>query len=210
MTVNQRIGWDPLARQIRSWEFDSEGGFGEGKWSRDGERWVIKHTGVRPEGRPPRPRNIMSRERPTWCAGSRPTGSSATRPFPEERSLRAGPRPARRRRSSRPARRQLPPHRTRRGARDESQVLTRRARRVPGGSARRRADLGATASAVAVVRGGGGGGFRGGGGLRRRLPRRLWRRLWRRLPRRLWRDVVVRPDALVQSRAARMGATARA
>jgi uncharacterized protein (TIGR02246 family) len=30
MTVSQRIGWDPLARQIRSWEFDSEGGFGEG------------------------------------------------------------------------------------------------------------------------------------------------------------------------------------
>ena len=43
-----RVG--PVARQFRSWEFDSEGGFGEGKWSRDGERWVIKHTGVRPEG----------------------------------------------------------------------------------------------------------------------------------------------------------------
>src|SRR5207253_5440776 len=41
MTVSQRIGWDPLARQIRSWEFDSEGGFGEGRWSRDGERWVV-------------------------------------------------------------------------------------------------------------------------------------------------------------------------
>src|SRR5262249_53712459 len=36
MTVSQRIGWDPLARRIRSWEFDSEGGFGEGTWSRDG------------------------------------------------------------------------------------------------------------------------------------------------------------------------------
>ena len=23
MTVTQRIGWDPAARQIRSWEFDS-------------------------------------------------------------------------------------------------------------------------------------------------------------------------------------------
>ena len=32
MTVTQRIGWDPAAKQIRSWEFDSEGGFGEGTW----------------------------------------------------------------------------------------------------------------------------------------------------------------------------------
>ena len=50
MTVNQRIGWDPAAKQIRSWEFDSEGGFGEGKWGGDGDRWVIKHTAIRPEG----------------------------------------------------------------------------------------------------------------------------------------------------------------
>ena len=27
-----------LAKQVRSWEFDSEGGFGEGRWSRDGRR----------------------------------------------------------------------------------------------------------------------------------------------------------------------------
>jgi uncharacterized protein (TIGR02246 family) len=50
MHVTQRIGWDPVARQFRSWEFDSEGGFGEGRWSHAGEAWVIKHTGVRPEG----------------------------------------------------------------------------------------------------------------------------------------------------------------
>jgi uncharacterized protein (TIGR02246 family) len=46
----QVIGWDPVAKQIRSWLFDSVGGFGEGKWSlRDG-RWVVRssfvlHTG---------------------------------------------------------------------------------------------------------------------------------------------------------------------
>ena len=37
LTVTQRIGWDPVADHIRSWEFDSEGGFGEGKWGGDGE-----------------------------------------------------------------------------------------------------------------------------------------------------------------------------
>ena len=51
MTVTQRIGWDPVARQVRSWEFDSEGGFGEGKWSRDGERWVVKSHGRPARGR---------------------------------------------------------------------------------------------------------------------------------------------------------------
>jgi uncharacterized protein (TIGR02246 family) len=50
MTVSQLVGWDPVAREFRSWEFDSEGGFGEGHWSRDGNRWVVKESGVRPEG----------------------------------------------------------------------------------------------------------------------------------------------------------------
>jgi uncharacterized protein (TIGR02246 family) len=63
MSVTQRIGWDPLARRIRSWEFDSEGGFGEGTWSRDGERWVVKHSGVRAEGVVASSTNVMVKER---------------------------------------------------------------------------------------------------------------------------------------------------
>ncbi len=51
MTVNERIGWDAQARQIRSWVFDSEGGHGSGLWSRAGDRWVIKSTGILPDGR---------------------------------------------------------------------------------------------------------------------------------------------------------------
>ncbi len=38
----QVIGWDPAAKTIRSWMFDSEGGFGEALWSRSGNRWIIK------------------------------------------------------------------------------------------------------------------------------------------------------------------------
>lgn len=38
----QVIGWDPVEGQIRSWTFDSEGGFGEGRWIRDGNRWLVK------------------------------------------------------------------------------------------------------------------------------------------------------------------------
>ena len=51
MTVTQRIGWDPLTKQIKSWVFDSEGGYGDGLWTRKGNQWVIKSTGVLPDGR---------------------------------------------------------------------------------------------------------------------------------------------------------------
>ena len=50
MKGDLRIGWDPLTKQIKSWIFDSEGGYAEGFWTRVGDRWVVKMTGVRPDG----------------------------------------------------------------------------------------------------------------------------------------------------------------
>src|SRR5262245_33472819 len=47
---SQRLGWDPQTKQIRSWTFDSAGGFGEGIWTRVGEDWICKARGVRPDG----------------------------------------------------------------------------------------------------------------------------------------------------------------
>jgi uncharacterized protein (TIGR02246 family) len=38
----QVIGWDPVAKKVRSWIFDSKAGFGEGEWSRSGDRWTVK------------------------------------------------------------------------------------------------------------------------------------------------------------------------
>jgi len=38
----QMIGWDPIAGQIRSWTFDSAGGFGVGRWMRVGDRWLVR------------------------------------------------------------------------------------------------------------------------------------------------------------------------
>ena len=57
----QVIGWDPVAKVIRSWLFDSDGGFGEGVWSRtsQGEWWVnFRHT--LPDGRQGRSTNFYS------------------------------------------------------------------------------------------------------------------------------------------------------
>lgn len=45
------IGWDPQAKRIRSWIFDASGGFGEGAWSRDGDRWVVKTKSVHHDGK---------------------------------------------------------------------------------------------------------------------------------------------------------------
>lgn len=37
----QVIGWDPNRQQIRSWVFDSDGGFGSGAWTRSGDQWIV-------------------------------------------------------------------------------------------------------------------------------------------------------------------------
>ena len=47
---SQRIGWDPSAGKIRSWLFDADGGFAEGKWTMVDDGIVIKSTSVNPDG----------------------------------------------------------------------------------------------------------------------------------------------------------------
>lgn len=42
----QIIGWDPVKKTIRSWVFDSKGGFGEGVWTKQGSRWLAKTSSV--------------------------------------------------------------------------------------------------------------------------------------------------------------------
>lgn len=44
------IGWDPRTNQIRSWVFDSDGGFGENVWVHDGNCWLIKYSGTLADG----------------------------------------------------------------------------------------------------------------------------------------------------------------
>ncbi len=51
VTVTERIGWDPTTGQLRSWFFDSHGGYGEGRWTRTGNTWTVEVTGVLCDGR---------------------------------------------------------------------------------------------------------------------------------------------------------------
>lgn len=46
----QIIGWDPVEKNIRSWTFDGEGGFAEGRFTREGNRWLLRETGFAPDG----------------------------------------------------------------------------------------------------------------------------------------------------------------
>jgi uncharacterized protein (TIGR02246 family) len=47
----QVIGWDPHRQTIRSWMFDSDGGFAVGRWSGAGDRWTAHTLSVLPDGR---------------------------------------------------------------------------------------------------------------------------------------------------------------
>jgi uncharacterized protein (TIGR02246 family) len=51
LIVIQYFGWDPIEGVIRSWFFDSKGGYGGGDWTRNGNTWTANWGGVLPEGR---------------------------------------------------------------------------------------------------------------------------------------------------------------
>lgn len=45
------IGWDPIAKNVRSWSFDAAGGFGEGAWSQEGKKWTVKTASTLPDAK---------------------------------------------------------------------------------------------------------------------------------------------------------------
>lgn len=56
----QIIGWDSASEKIRSWVFDSDGGFGEGVWSQHDNAWHIRSSGVLPDGSKSSSTNVMT------------------------------------------------------------------------------------------------------------------------------------------------------
>lgn len=81
MNGTQRIGWDPQARVIRSWVFDSDGGFTEGVYSRDGNQWIIKLAGVTSDGKASSATNVLTRlskDRASWESRDRTAGGEPT------------------------------------------------------------------------------------------------------------------------------------
>jgi uncharacterized protein (TIGR02246 family) len=46
----QIVGWDASAKTIRSWTFDSDGGFAEATWTKKGDQWYVQNKGVLSDG----------------------------------------------------------------------------------------------------------------------------------------------------------------
>jgi uncharacterized protein (TIGR02246 family) len=95
MRVSQRIGWDPLNKHIRSWVFDSEGGYGESVWTPDEDNWLIKATGVRPDGSTASSTNMLlpsGKSGYVWRSWDRIVGDEIS-PAVEVKVIRVPPKP---------------------------------------------------------------------------------------------------------------------
>ncbi|QDT27889.1 SnoaL-like domain protein [Gimesia panareensis] len=57
----QVIGWDPIKKTIRSWLFDSEGGFGVGIWTQNENRWTVRTLQVLANGEKASGVNVMTK-----------------------------------------------------------------------------------------------------------------------------------------------------
>jgi uncharacterized protein (TIGR02246 family) len=80
------IGWDPIKKEIHSWYFDSEGGYGGGRWRRDGNRWVEEATGITPSGETALATQIFTpkdKDSFTWRSVNRRVGGEAQDDMPE-------------------------------------------------------------------------------------------------------------------------------
>lgn len=58
---HQVIGWDPEKKKIRSWVFDSDGGFAEAFWTKQGNHWYVNSVSIIPDGRKGSATNIYTK-----------------------------------------------------------------------------------------------------------------------------------------------------
>ncbi len=59
MSGMQVVGWDPAENEIRSWLFDSDGGFATGVWKQQGQHWIVQTTATLADGRKGSASNIF-------------------------------------------------------------------------------------------------------------------------------------------------------
>jgi uncharacterized protein (TIGR02246 family) len=99
LSGTQRIGWDPLLKQFRTWVFDDEGGFAEGlvAYDEDNDEWIIKSTGVRADGQPVSVTSVfapLDPDRIGWQTVERSVGGVALPGFDRYILVRKPPQPA--------------------------------------------------------------------------------------------------------------------
>ncbi|HLJ12254.1 MAG TPA: SgcJ/EcaC family oxidoreductase [Planctomycetaceae bacterium] len=77
ITGTQRIGYDPITGHLKTWIFDSGGGYGDGYFHREGDSWVLHTSGVTSDGRMASGTNIFTRiddHRMSWEGVDRVVG----------------------------------------------------------------------------------------------------------------------------------------
>ena len=99
LSGTQRIGWDALHKQFRTWVFDNEGGFAEGlvSYDDDDDQWIVKSTGVRADGQPVTVTSVftpLDPDRIGWQTVERTVGGVALPGFDQYILVRKPPQPA--------------------------------------------------------------------------------------------------------------------
>jgi uncharacterized protein (TIGR02246 family) len=99
LSGTQRIGWDPLRKQFRTWVFDDEGGFAEGfvAHDEDDNQWVVKSTGVNSDGQPVTATTVfrpLDPDRIGWQTLERTVAGVALPGFDQYILVRKPPQPA--------------------------------------------------------------------------------------------------------------------
>lgn len=56
----QIIGWDPQAQKPISWHFDANGGYGQGLWTKAGDKWTVQVVGTAGDGSTVSATNVIS------------------------------------------------------------------------------------------------------------------------------------------------------
>ncbi len=90
----QVVGWDPVNKAIRSWVFDSDGGYLEGTWTRKGDTWTVKAAGFLADGRKASSVNVFKYVDPntfTWRSFGRKVEGQFMPDVPEVKVVRKQP-----------------------------------------------------------------------------------------------------------------------
>jgi uncharacterized protein (TIGR02246 family) len=83
----QRIGWDAANKQVRSWTFEDNGGFGGGVWTRNGDQWTIKAKAVMPDGKQLTAVGVMTRVDPNTMTMEFRDRTVDGQPIPETKTV---------------------------------------------------------------------------------------------------------------------------
>ncbi len=62
---SERIAWDPVAKNYRSWTFRGDGGFGQATWVARDSGWMIRYSGTNGDGNPFSATLLLARDNDT-------------------------------------------------------------------------------------------------------------------------------------------------